>query len=411
MIVADVARAPAASRRVDALIPEFRLAAACCRWPPSPERDEAVLAAASEVRDWPLFLRVVRRQRVEGLVHEALSRSSAELPPEVRAELASSAGMIARQNLAFAAESARVQRLFADAKIRLLFVKGVTLSLLAYDNLAVKKAWDIDMVVAAERVGEACAILRANGYVRMEPHPDYSEDQFDAWVEHCKESIWYHQASGIVVELHSGLVDNDSLLQGVTAASPSQMVEIGGGIALPTLRTEELYAYLCVHGATHAWSRLKWIADVAALLSGGDPAETERLHRAADAIGAGRASAQALLLCARLFELPLPTRLRAELEHDRRTAWLVAAALSAMAGRNVETELDDSLLGTLPIHLSHFFLGRGLRFKAAEARRKLASPHDRAQHRLPSGLGFLYPLMALPSWLRRRATGKAARRP
>ena len=35
------------------------------------------------------------------------------------------------------------------------------------------------------------------------------------------------------------------------------------------------------------------------------------------------------------------------------------------------TELDRLVLGTVPIHLSHFFLARGLRYKWSEAARKL----------------------------------------
>ena len=37
---------------------------------------------------------------------------------------------------------------------------------------------------------------------------------------------------------------------------------------MPTLADEPLYAYLCVHGASSAWFRLKWIADLNALLAG-----------------------------------------------------------------------------------------------------------------------------------------------
>jgi hypothetical protein len=203
------------------------------------------------------------------------------------------------------------------------------------------------------------------------------------------------------------LVDNPALLPGIGAHSLSQIVEVGPGIRLPTLRTEELFAYLCVHGATHAWSRLKWIADVAALLSGCDPAEVERLYRASLNLGVGRCSAQALLLCHQLFETELPPTLLAELRSDRKAVWLAGVALRTMAGRYVETELDDTVLGTVPIHLSHFALRPGWRYKLAEANRKMLSPHDRASMNLPPALGFLYPILLLPRWIGRRIRGPA----
>ena len=54
--------------------PELLLVTACCRWPPSPEREAAVRDAAAARIDWELFPRVVARHRVEGLVHDGLRR-------------------------------------------------------------------------------------------------------------------------------------------------------------------------------------------------------------------------------------------------------------------------------------------------------------------------------------------------
>jgi hypothetical protein len=394
-------------RAVSRLNPEASLACACCQWPPGPARDDAVRARAAEI-DWPRFLAVIRRQRVEGLAADALRRAGVALPSEVADQLGRAATEIARQNLFFAAESRRIQRLFEAAGLPYLFVKGASLDMLAYGTLALKKARDIDLVVAPEAVEEACALMAGAGYVRTVPGPEVGDDRLGQWLAHCKETNWQHARSGLIVEIHSQLVDNPALLPGIGARSPSQIVEVGPGIRLPTLRTEELFAYLCVHGATHAWSRLKWIADVSALLSRFDPDEIERLYRTSLQLGVGRCSAQALLLCANLFETPVSPALLAELRADRMSAWLVKAALGAMAGRHGETELDDTVLGTLPIHLSHFALGRGWRYKLAEAGRKTISPHDRAALDLPRPLHFLYPLLAIPNWIRRRIRGAAA---
>src|SRR5206468_9642745 len=98
------------------------------------------------------------------------------------------------------------------------------------------------------------------------------------------------------LELHTSLVDSPAMLGGVSVASPLQQVAIAPGIVLPTLATDELFAYLVVHGATHAWSRIKWLADVAALLSGLPEKEIEPLYRRSLALGAGRSGGQALLL-------------------------------------------------------------------------------------------------------------------
>ncbi len=386
---------------------EFLLTAACCRWPPSPERDGAVRAAAADGIDWPRFLATVRRQRVEGLASDALARAGIDLPDGIASELQREAAQIARQNLAFAAESLRLLRLFERAGLALLFVKGATLDMMAYGSLGLKKGRDIDLVIDPEAVEAACALVAQAGYVRTVPGPEVTPEQFPTWVKLCKETNWRHARSGIIIELHNGLVDNPALLPDVGARSPSQWVEIGSGIRLPTLRKDELFAYLCVHGATHAWARMKWIADVAALLKDARFDEIERLYRSSVRLGVGRCSAQALLLCERLFQFSLPPALASELRADAATGRLVRLALGTMGGFHGETELDDTVLGTVPIHLSHLLLAPGWRYKVGELRRKGLSRHDRARIPLPRPLHFLYPLLLVPSWLWRRVKGPA----
>jgi hypothetical protein len=389
------------------LSPEFLLIAACCRWPPSAERDQQVRGRAEQV-DWGRVLRIARRQRVEGLVSDALSRANVELPPDVGSSLGHSAAEIARLNLGFAAESRRLHQLLNEAAVPHLFVKGATLDMLAYGSLALKRGRDIDMLIEPNSAVQASRLLAETGYDRVIPGPEIGPDQFGEWVTLCKESNWRHPASRIIVELHTELVDTPQLLGGVGLGSPCQTVKVAPNIELPTLATEQLYAYLCVHGATHAWSRLKWIADVAALLASFDLKRIEQLHRACEWIGAGRSSAQALLLCAHLFETALPAGLKQELERSAVNRWLLTVALSTMAGRHAETELDDTLLGTLPIHLSHFALGSGMRFKGRELLTKLNNREDRMRMKLPRPLHFLYPIIALPSWAWRRVRGPTA---
>lgn len=372
--------------------PEFELAVACCRWPPSPRRDAAVRRAAGGV-DWGHFLKVVARHRVEGLVHDSLGRAGIAPPPAVAEPLAAAARGIARENLVFAAEARRLARAMEAAGIPVLFLKGVTLNLLAYGTLAIKKAADLDLAVEPGRYAEAIGALRQAGYACIAPGAEASDEEILAGSSANKHSIWGR--NGVAVELHSSLVDSPLMLPGLTASQPPQQVEVGPGIVLSTLGREALFAYLCVHGATHAWSRLKWLADLAALLKDEEPAGLERLYRRSLELGAGRAGAQALLLCADLFETALPPTLEAELRSDRAHRYLVHVALKTMLRGDAETELDDLTFGTAAIHLSHFRLMPGWRYKAAELKRKLA----------PAGAapGYLAPFAAVPGWLLRRA--------
>lgn len=354
----------------DRPLPELTYAIACCRWRRSPEQDRWL---RDQAIDWPLFLRIARRHRIEGLVWRALRQAGVKAPAEVASALRSAADGIGRDNLAAAAECAHLNRRFAEAGIPLLFVKGLTLAALAYGSIVPKAGWDIDVLVGDDDLAAAADLLLSDGYEMVVPRSPATPARVAAWHRHAKESVWRHADRGIHVELHTALSDHPMLLAGVGMESPRQQVAISNGVLLPTLRLEELFAYLTVHGASSAWFRLKWIADLAALLDGRSPEEIESLYRHAQRLGAGRAPALALLLLDRLFEMPLAPRLLAELRRQRANRWLLGAALRSLAGRATATELNELRLGTIWIHLTQFELLPGPRYKLSELRRQAAS--------------------------------------
>ncbi|HEU4499510.1 MAG TPA: nucleotidyltransferase family protein, partial [Sphingomicrobium sp.] len=309
-----------------------------------------------------------RRHRVQGLAWNALAQYADQLPSDAVEMLSSEARAIAATNLGIAAECSGLRHAFAQADVRLLFVKGLSVGALAYRSPMLKMGWDIDLLVDPTDLVVASGLLAERGYSLRLPG---SVDQLQAWHGWSKESVWTRDGS-FHVELHTRLADNPRLIPAIDVHSPRQMVEIAPRTSLPTLAEEELFAYLAVHGASSAWFRLKWISDFAALLHGRRADEIERLYRRSLVLGAARAAGQALLLADRLFDTlePIPA-LREELRRDQATRLLCSAALRLMT--NQTREPTEKALGTLPIHWTQFLLQRGFAFKFAELRRQGAS--------------------------------------
>jgi hypothetical protein len=368
---------------------EFSLAVACCNWPPCEERNLHVKSAARGV-EWELFLRLAQRHRIQGLVWRSLQEAEVELPEKVSQSLAAAAAEIARKNLLNAAESLKLQRLLQSASVSPLFVKGVALSVLAYGTLSLKMGWDIDVLVPSKQLECAAHVLQENGYTRIIPGLEIGDAQLHTWHRHWKESVWRHESGGTYVELHSALVDNPLLLRDVGAFSHSQDVELVRGSSVRTLAKDELFAYLCVHGASSGWFRLKWLADLAALLALDDAEEVERLYRRSQQLGAGRAAAQALLLAASLFGSNIGSALLRELRSSWTTRLLYQLALNKMSGRTATTELDEIFLGTASIHAMQLGLLPGWRFKASELMRQGVDLIDRVAPHLPAPTRPLY---------------------
>jgi hypothetical protein len=323
---------------------------------------------ALDAVDWPRFEAAVERHRVGGLVWRALGGVQDLIPPEVAARLSAHAQTIARDNLFAAAECAGLTADFADAGVSLVHLKGLAISALAFGDPFVKMSADIDLLVAPASIPAAARLLDARGYRCVVPS---DRSQLARWHHRNKESVWVRSGPREAqIDLHSALSDSARLLAGVAMPDTPRAVPITDSINLATLHRDETFAYLCVHGASSAWFRLKWIADLYALHHRDPVDELERLFDRAVQLGAGHAAGTALLLAERLFGLDLGSRLQRRIAAVRAHRLLAAIALRQL---RAPVEPTERLLGTVSIHLTGMLVMPGLRAKAGEAWRQLAA--------------------------------------
>ncbi|HEY6662614.1 MAG TPA: nucleotidyltransferase family protein [Sphingomicrobium sp.] len=346
---------------------EFRLVVECCRRAFS-SGDNRTVHELSAAVDWHRFTQLVRFHRVQGLVWNSLWSTGAEVPDATARALSADAQQVAATNLRIAAETRELHAAFDTARIPHLFVKGLTVGALAYPKPLLKMGWDIDLLIAAADLAKAAAELRARGYRRTIPA---ETADLVKWHATRKESVWSRPEERLYVELHTRLADNPRLIPGIGIASPRREVEVAEGLSLPTLAPDELFAYLCVHGASSLWFRLKWITDFAGLLSAHPAAEIERLYRRSQELGAGRAAGQALLLADDLYGSLNDSDLAERLQPSRAARWLAAAAFRQLAANTDGREPTATVLGTLAIHWTQLLLLPDARFAAGEAYRQV----------------------------------------
>jgi hypothetical protein len=224
-----------------------------------------------------------------------------------------------------------------------------------------------------------------------------------------KDLGFVHKSTGVQIELHWRLFLNPYTMAEDSIMEASRVVPLTASEGLRTLGEEDLFAYLCMHGALHWWYRLKWLADVNALLASASEDGVARLVRAAEVRGAGRAAAQALVLCRRLLGTPLPDRLMATIAKGATVRWLEATALRAMTAGQGELEPREERFGTTRGSLSTFLFGRSWRYRLAELNLLLTNQTDVLTMPLPTRLRFLYPILRLPLWVWRHTTKRHAR--
>jgi hypothetical protein len=342
-----------------------------------------------------------------GLIHNGLTRVRSSVPPEIVREIDTTAATLIRENLEMARESLRLQRLFDDAQLPVLFIKGASLAMLAFGNLGLRANQDIDLLVSYETLPAATELMSRAGYRRFDPPSNISDAQLRQVMPLRKDLGFVHQATGLRTELHWRLFLNRHAMVESSIMTGSRIVSLGGSSGLRTLGQDDLFAYLCMHGALHWWNRLKWLADVNALLAS-TPDGAERLVQSAEARGVGRPAAQALLLCRTLLQTPLPPSLTAMLNKSARACcWLKATALDAITS---EDDPHEVRFGTTRGSLSTVLLSRSWQYKLAELGVQLINQADVLTLPLPQSLRFLYPVLRLPLWAWRHTIQHNARR-
>jgi hypothetical protein len=379
----------------DALSADLQLAACCCAWPPSPSSDERLRQTAARIEDWADFEAAVDRHRIAPLVHRGLTRAGVALPPGFADRLSERSRTAARQALSMARESLRLQRELEAAGIPSLVIKGVAMGMLAYGDVAAKEAWDLDLLVSAKNVARARDVLLGAGYaLRLPADPG---GDLERWVEQSYEATFVRQRDGLVVELHWKLLDDPTLMADVGVAGPAQEVILPVG-KVRTLANEPLFAYLCLHGAFSGWSRLKWLAELHAFVRRQDEASLRRLIGSSRAFGAHRSASVALRLAQRLFKLPLPEAVAAELEDSRVVRSLVHGTLAAL-DRSGPAEFTPYSAEWFRLVATRLFLVPGARHVLNEVRFLWSSQTDRTRLALPPRWQFAYHFLRIPLWL------------
>lgn len=284
----------------------------------------ATLAAA--IGDWD-------RVRAEAGAHGILPPltralddwAAGAIPAAALLGLREAARASGRRSLRLAGELLAIMDHFAARGVRVLAYKGPTLAVLAYRDLGLRPFRDLDILVDPSDVPVGRAVLEALGYRpgALDPPPGRSRAFIDGASEHP-----YFRDGGDIVELHWRLLAPCYAGQLPFAELWERRTTIPlGGRAMETLSREDLVLALCVHGASHAWERLEWIADVARLLQLNVEidwsATVSRARRlgAAHMVGLGVRLATDLLgattpeVCAPLADAPAVRRLAAAVRH------------------------------------------------------------------------------------------------
>jgi Uncharacterised nucleotidyltransferase/Transglutaminase-like superfamily len=374
--------------------PEFDLVLACLRWPQETVDGDRIRSLAQQPIRWPRLLEIVDHHKVVPLFSRNLDAfAPGYMPDEQAAVLRANSVANAHTCLGRTAELVALHRLFREQQIDLRIFKGIPLAIAAFQDLTLRDAGDIDLLVAEKDIFRAGEILQSQGYVRFEPQSRLTPHRLRSYLAHQKDFSYEHPAAGIVIDLHWRLFRNSFL------PANARLEEVGedwinlGSERIPTLPPLRLLLYLCVHGALDGWLRLKWLADIGALLHTMTP---EQLNAAATAAAEQQALPQfsaALLLCHDLLGYGPHSLPEGCLDrNDRRVAHILRFGKQLLTSNQYRPIRER--IASRRWFLNEFRLHSSLRYRWNLIERSLFRPRIWRTFDLPDPLFPLYALLS-----------------
>lgn len=356
---------------------ERELLLSCART--SGARDLIRSNAAKDI-DWDYLFQLARRHAVVPLVYRQLKHHA---PPGNLQLFKKHALENAARNVVLTSELCRLIKLFADAGIEAIPYKGPILSLFAYDDLALRRFVDLDVIVKKQDLARARDLLLADNYALSKP---LTLEQQELLLRTQHNLQFTKDNRRLIVELHwevapqlfASTVQTETLWQDLVAFDLN-------GTPVKTLSADDLLFSLCVHGSRHLWERLGWICDVAELISRHHLNWTRLLERAAEA-DSERMFLLGLHLAEKLLDAPLPPEVKRRCEADKRLEPLAANIVDHLFSGPEHVPATSGEI---------FKYNLGVRKSLSARTRYLVhmlrpTDGDLSRHSLPAGLSFAY---------------------
>jgi hypothetical protein len=373
--------------QVNPVNPVNELLLCCARTAAAPHVVERVRELAASEADWEYLFLLARRHAVVPLLYVQLEQHAADLvPSDFLRNLKKHHLDNAARNTVLTAELCRLITLLAEHGIEAVPYKGPVLALFAYDNLALRRFVDLDVIVRKSDVLQAREILSAEGYT---PTKSLSLAQQELLLRTQHNMQFSRDNHQLLIELHWEVAPHlfASTLNAETLWQDLSTIHLNG-IEVKTLSPDDLLFSLCVHGSRHLWERLSWICDVAELISRRSFNWTTLLQRAAHADNE-RMFLLGLYLAEKLLDAPLPPEVKQRYNADER--------LKLLAG-NVVKQIFDGTTHVPATSREIFKYNIGVR-KTLSARARYVvhmlrpTDSDLGARSLPSSLSFAYYLI------------------
>lgn len=281
--------------------------------------------------DWNFLLECAEENGMLPLFCEHLAHfPSISIPSEISVRLREENRQHSMRALSLTAELLRICDALRENEIAFAPWKGPALAQTAYGSASLRQFDDLDFVAEQKSMAKIYGAMESLGYAAKLPREAFALTRGRAIPG---EYVFVHAQNGALVEFHTErtlrhfpqMPRVGEMLHRATAVIVDSRI-------VPAFSPADDLLMLSVHGAKDFWSRLIWVADIAAMAAKLSGADWELLRREAKNCGATRMVNVALCLAQSMLSAPM-------------NANVAENALSDDAASRIAQEIRDYLLG------------------------------------------------------------------
>jgi hypothetical protein len=303
---------------------------------------DQVRSLARQQIDWDCVIALAYAHGLLPLLHKHVASAASDLvPTHVLSQLKRESVANSQSVLHLVGKQLRVYKLFKEQNIPVAIFKGSLLAHMAYGEMSLRQAGDIDLLIARRDFAQARTLLESLGY---EMTPKLTTAQLASHLSNHCEIQFMRDDWLTVVDLHWDLAPR-SFVFGVKAdevMSRLQSVSLAGTI-VETFSAEDLLLYQAMHGAKHLWRRLEWISCLAESLRATPKVNWNMLIERAAQAHATRILALGLRLIEQFSDVPVPTAVLTSVDPEntmQRMATQIRSQLFTTFGPAESTETN-----------------------------------------------------------------------
>ena len=253
--------------------------------------------------DWDYVVTTARAHGLLPLLQKHLATAGL-VPGHILSRLKQETVANTQSMLHLVGKQLRINRLFQEQGIPVAIFKGALLAQMAYGEISLRQAGDIDLLISSRDFAQARLLLESLGY---EMTPRLTSAQLASHLSNHCEIQFMRDEWFTVVDLHWDLAPRSFVfgLKADEVMSRLHSVSLAGTV-VQTFGAEDLLLYQAMHGAKHLWRRLEWISSLAESLRATPEVDWDTLiNRAANA-HATRMLALGLRLVEQFSDVPVP---------------------------------------------------------------------------------------------------------